>query len=182
MPEERLEFGPSVHGLFVDTFGSALTPEIRAALCAQGIDLSQPLSPAYPAARYVACVKVVARGLRPDLPEDEALKAMAARAVNGLTSNFLGRALLSAVRTLGLRRALLGAERAFRNSNNYTRIEATLLAPTSVELVFNTVMGIPSYVEGVLVAATELLGGRDPQVESTPLDGEKHRFVLHWKE
>lgn len=182
MSAERLEFGPSVRGLFIDTFGATLTVELKGAMRAQGLDLDRPLQPSYPAASYVACVRLMARALSPELTEDDALRVMGGRAVEGLSSNFLGRSLLSVVRAMGLRRTLLHTERAFRNSNNYTRVEAQVMSPTSVELTFNTVMGLPTYIEGVLLAAPKLLGGREPRVESTPLDGERHRFVLHWKE
>lgn len=182
MSAERLEFGPSVHGLFIDTFGAALTPELKVAMRAHGLDLDRPLRPSYPAASYVACVRLMARALSPELPEPDALRVMGGRAVEGLGSNFLGRSLLSVLRAMGLRRSLLHAERAFRNSNNYTRVEAQVLSPTAVELTFNTVQGMPTYVEGVLLAIAQVLGGREPRVESNPLDGERHRFVLHWKE
>lgn len=182
MSEERLEFGPSVHGLFIDTFGGALTPELRDALRAEGLDVDRPLKPSYPVAVYVRCVRLMARALSPELSEDDALRVMGGRAVEGLGSNFLGRSLLSVVRTMGLRRTLLHAERAFRNSNNYTRVTPRVLNPTAVELIFNTVVGIPTYVEGVLLAGATLLGGREPRVESAPLDGERHRFALHWQE
>jgi uncharacterized protein (TIGR02265 family) len=182
MSEERLEFGPSLRGLFIDALGPELTDAMKADLRAAGLNVDAPLLPAYPAATFAKCVRVVARGLKPDLSEDDALRSMGRRAVDGLSTNFIGRALLSVVRLLGIRRTLLRMERAFRNSNNYTRIETQQLTPTSMELTFNTVIGIPAYFEGVMSAVGEALGGSATQVESSPLDGERHRFVVHWKE
>ena len=182
MTEERVEFGASVHGLFIDTYGASLTPELKAAMRAEGIDFDQPLRSSYAAEPYVRCVRLLARALTPALAEDDALRELGAGAFNGLNSTFLGRSVLSVLKPLGLRRSLLHTERAFRNGNNYTRVEGQVLNPTAVELTFNTVMGIPTYVEGVLLAAATALGGREPRVESTPLDGERHRFALHWKE
>lgn len=178
--EQRLEFGPSLSGLFIDTLGKDLTPSIRAELKAAGLDLDRPLLPAYPAKVFESSLRVVARGLFPELSEDEALRRLGHRAVDGLNTNFLGRAVLLVAKTVGLRRVVLRIDRVFRNSNNYTRVETVERSPTSVEFVFNTVNGTPTYFEGVLCAAVALCGGREPRVEHQPLDGERHRFVLSW--
>ncbi|PZR16734.1 MAG: hypothetical protein DI536_06155 [Archangium gephyra] len=180
--EQRLEFGPAMSGLFIDTLGKALTPELRASLKTEGVDLDKPLLPAYPARVFERAVRVVARGLYADRSEDEGLRLLGRRAVEGLNTNFLGRAVLLAAKALGLRRVILRIDRTFRNSNNYMRVDARELSPTSAEFIFNTVNGMPTYFAGVLSAVVEVFGARDGQVTHEPLDGERHRFVLSWTE
>lgn len=182
MTEERLEFGPAISGLFIDTLGKEITPSIRAALKAEGVDLDKPLLPAYPAKTFEKSVRIVSRSLYASLPEDEALRLLGRRAVEGLNTNFLGRALVMVARTMGLRRTMLRVDRAFRNSNNYMRVEPRELSPTSTEFTFNTVNGTPTYFEGVFLAVIEMFGGRDARVQVEQLDGERHRFVLNWSE
>lgn len=182
MREQRLEFGPSVKGLLIDTLGKELPPTVIATLRSEGLDVEKPLLPAYPADVYVRCLKHVARGLWPELTEAEGLQRLGERAVLGLNSNFLGKALVTLMRTIGLRRAVLRIDRAFRNSNNYTRVEAKALSPTSVEFIFNTTGGMPTYFEGVFVAIVPVLGGREARVTHGPLDGERHRYELSWVE
>lgn len=180
MTEQRLEFGPSISGLLIDTLGSEVTPELKASLRAEGLDLDRPLLPAYPAALYVKCLRIVARALWPTETEDDALRHFGGHAVEGLNSNFLGRALVTLMRVIGLRRAVLRLDRAFRNSNNYTKVDVRELTLTSVEFIFNTVMGTPTYFEGVFLTMVPILGGREPRVEHGPLEGERHRYVLSW--
>ncbi|MGV3622260.1 MAG: DUF2378 family protein [Archangium sp.] len=180
--EQRLEFGPAMSGLFIDTLGKELTPAIRAQLKANGVDLDKPLLPAYPAAVFEKSARIVARGLYPDRSEDEALRMLGRRAVEGLNTNFLGRAVLLAAKAVGLRRVILRIDRTFRNSNNYMRVETRELSPTSAEFVFNTVNDMPTYFEGVLTAVVEVFGARDGQVQREVLDGERHCFVLSWSE
>lgn len=104
------------------------------------------------------------------------------RAVEGLNTNFLGRAVLLAAKAVGLRRVILRIDRTFRNSNNYMRVETRALSPTSAEFVFNTVNDMPTYFEGVLTAVVEVFGARDGQGQREVLDGECHRFVLSWSQ
>lgn len=180
--EQRLEFGPAMSGLFIDTLGKELTPQIRAALKLEGLDLDKPLLPAYPPRVFEKALRIVARGLYPQHSEEDGLKQLGRRAVEGLNTNFLGRAVVLAAKAVGLRRVILRVDRAFRNSNNYMRVEPRELSPTSAEFTFNTVNGTPSYFEGVFAAVVDLCGGREPRVQQEALDGERHRFVLSWSE
>lgn len=168
-------------GLFNDTLGKELTPQIRAALKAEGVDLDK-LLPAYPASAFEKSLRIVARGLYAESSEDDALRMLGRRAVEGLNTNFLGRAVLLAAKAVGLRRVILRVDRAFRNSNNYIRVEARELSPTSAEFTFNTVNGTPTYFAGVLEAVVDVFGAHHARVQVEPLDGERHRFVLSWTE
>ena len=182
MPEKRWEFGPSVHGLFVEVLGEDLGPWRRDRLRELGLDLDRPLLPAYPAEQYVACLRFVARELAPEVDEEEALRRLGRRAVLGLRRSMLGKPVISLFSMLGIRRTLRSLSPAYRTANNYIQVRVRELGPRCLEIEFSTVTGIPSFFEGTFLSGVEMLGGREVRVESRSEADERWTYRITWEE
>lgn len=183
MNSDRLEFDASVDGLFRGALGANEDLALAKALRDAGLDLSRKLPPAVPAHDFYRWMKIAASHRFPRMSEAEACAAVGELAVEkGLTSTLLGRALLQAIRVLGVRRSLLRIGRALRNGNNYIVANVVELGPLSIQIELEPVVAPPSYYEGVLRAGTMVLGARDVVVTTSAPVGEKVTYVVEWKE
>ncbi len=181
--QNRLEFEQSVDGLFYGAIDALSRPQLKERLRTAGLDLDGRLAPAYPAEQFYRWVKIAAAELHPELSEDEACNRIGRLAVEkGLESTVLGRALLVVLKMYGTRRSMQRITKSFRNGNNYIEVTVNELAPTRLELIFNTVMETPGYFHGVLEAGLVTLGAKEPRVERRPQDGESCTYLLEWRE
>ncbi len=156
MADDRLTFSPTVEALFLKGMGSQLTPALRERLAAAGLDLSRPLLPAYPAGRVAEWIELVLPEVYPGEPRPEALRRLGRRSVDAYTETAVGRALLSMLRLVGLRRVLQRMTSAMRTGGNYLETHCTVHGPADVELWINDVNGMPEYFEGMLVATAAM--------------------------
>lgn len=175
-------FDQTLEGLFSRGLEGRITPSLKLHLKEVGVDLDRRLLPAYPFETWCSCVRVAARELYADLPEEQAYHALGERMVDGYRSTMMGRALFSVLQLLGPRRVLARVQQSFRSGNNYTQVRIRDLAPTHLELWMNEAGPTRYLVQGALLAGMRGCGVQEPLVEVRGFDDEGVTFGVSWKE
>ncbi len=157
--DERLWFDQAIEGLWMKGLGDRVTPPLRAALKAEGIDLDKPLLPGYPAQTFARCVKLTAAALFPNDPPDEAQRRLGHFGLLGYQQTLLGRAVIQVLRLIGPRRSLERMQTNFRSAN-FIKTRFTPLGPQSAEVWFNHVDDIPAYVAGIIQQGGTFAGAK----------------------
>ena len=183
MSTDRVEFEQVADGLLKGALEAHLDAPLVEKLRAAGIDLNKKLPPAFPAADFHRWLLVIARHRFPNLSDDEAFREFGRLAVTrGMQSTFLGRAVLTALQLLGVRRSLKRLGPSFRNGNNYIEAKVAELGPMSMEIQLGPLVVLPSYYEGVLETGALLIGARTVQLTRLRTEGEHHTWRLDWTE
>jgi uncharacterized protein (TIGR02265 family) len=178
----HLEFQNTIEGALLRTVGADLTPDLKAKLRQQGLDLDKPLLPAYPAEDFHRWLRTVSAHLWPRTPEAEAVRALGRRTTSGLAETILGKAVKMSSMLLGPRRSLHRATRTFRTNNNYIEVNVVERSPQALELTFNEVHGLPTYYQGVLEGAISLMNAKNPRVTLLEQAAPGARYLVEWEE
>jgi uncharacterized protein (TIGR02265 family) len=177
---ERVVFEQTFEGLFVTGLRSKLTPDLRAALKADGLDLDQKLQPAYPFEVWTRCCLTAARHVHPSEPVEVGLRRLGEAVVAGFSNGFLGRALFGVVRVLGPVRALQRMRQNFRSGNNYSDATLTRLEGNKHEVWMNE-PGPTRYVcQGIIHAGLLEMGVTTATVEVAKYDDASVWFHVDW--
>jgi uncharacterized protein (TIGR02265 family) len=182
MADELLVYEQTVEGLFIRALGNRLTPECRARLSQAGLDVTRKLKPAYPFQSWMTFIRIAAEELYPGMPLAEATFKLGEAHLEGFRETMLGRAVISLLRVIGPKRALLRATQNFRAGNNYTESRVTELGPHQFELWMNEVGEFPEFTAGIIYAGVRLAGAQEPRVEPTSYDGHACTYRITWKE
>jgi uncharacterized protein (TIGR02265 family) len=176
----HLEFQNTIEGVLLRTLGPQLNTELREKLRKEGLDVDKPLLPAYPAADFHRWVRVAAAHVWPNVPETEAVRAFGRRTVDGLAETLLGKAFKISATLLGPRRSLHRITRTFRTNNNYIDVAVVELGPTSLDLTFNEVHGLPTYYQGVLEGGVSATGAKNHRVNLLGDAGRGAKYRVEW--
>lgn len=183
MQAERVEFEQVADGLLKGALEVHLDPQLTEKLRAAGLDLSKKFAPAYPAAQFYPWLIIAARHRFPKLSEEEACREVGRLAVIvGMKSTFLGRAALTAMQLLGVRRSLKRIGSSFKHGNNYIEAKVVELGLTSMEVQLGPLVGPASYYEGVLEEGPKQMGARSVQVTRVRTEGEHIAWRVDWTE
>ncbi|MBX5481218.1 MAG: DUF2378 family protein [Myxococcaceae bacterium] len=123
-------------------------------------------------------MKIAARQRFPELSEEEECREVG----RGLNSTLLGKAVLTAMQLLGVRRSLQRIGTTFRQGNNYIQATVKVLAPTSIEVELGPLVGPSAYFEGVLEEGPRQMGAKTMQVTRTRTTGEHITWRVDWTE
>lgn len=179
-PTERVIFEQTFEGLFITGLRGRLTPALKAALKAEGLDLDQKLKPAYPFDVWTRCCLTAARHVFPDESTEAGLRRLGESVVEGFSSGFLGRALFGVVRVLGPARALQRTRQNFRSGNNYSDATVTRLDGNKHEVWMNE-PGPTRYVcQGIILAGLREMGVSNPSVTVARFDDASVWFHIDW--
>jgi uncharacterized protein (TIGR02265 family) len=179
---QRLHFEQVVDGLWFRALKPRISPSLRAALKEKGLDLDKPLEPAYPAEKMHEWVALTAAQLYPTMGKDDALKQLGVDFFRGYTSTFIGAAMKTMMRVLGVRRSLERMERNFRTGNNFMQTRFTPVGTGEVSLWFNDVNGLPAYYAGMLEEGGRATGAADIKVTWTNAPEQGCTYQVRWKE
>lgn len=177
---EDVVFGNTVESLFLKGVGSRMTPRCYERVKEIGIDLQGKLKAYYPRQMYYACARAVANELFPLVSEDVAMFELGRAFMKGFEETMIGRAMLSAVRLMGPRRALRKMTQTFRSSNNYLTTELREIAPGHAELTLSETSGSPGYFHGVLYSGLVTAGAKNLTFERKDFDGKRCTFEIRW--
>lgn len=125
-------------------------------------------------------LRVLARKLKPGAPDDEGLELLGAAMLEGYADGFVGRSLFLVLKLMGPRRALLRMADNFKTADSVTEVVATARGDTHVEMVFNDIGNMPTYVRGLLSRAMTLLGLPTHSVTFEALPNGHTRFDAKW--
>jgi uncharacterized protein (TIGR02265 family) len=181
MPAEKLIFAQSVEALFVRALGPHLTREGRQRLKAVGLDLSEPLRPAYTLDAWRSFLRVAVQDVFPTLPAPEAWAELGARYLQGFRQTAVGRASLSLVTQLGPRRTLERVPYNVRAGNNFNEVRVEESTQDAATLWMKDVMADnPCFAGGFLAETLRSAGAGGVSVEPVAFDGTAATFRLTW--
>lgn len=151
-------FDHSVRGLFVHALGERLTPALRQQLAALGIDLEQPLLPAYPAELFRAAVELVGAALYPELPVPQVHFRMGAHALVGFQKVAVGESMFEYLKVITPERSLQRMERNLRAAMNFVELQVQQIAPTTWDLTLKDTAGMPEFFRALLEKGASAAG------------------------
>lgn len=160
---EKLIFAQTFEGLLRSVQGH-LTPPVVAGLQALGLDVTQPLRPAYPHTLFTEVVTYLAGQLHPGLEKQEAISLIARHFMDAYGETMVGRAMMAMIRLIGPRRALERVTRQFRTGNNFSETRLLAKGPADYELWVNDVR-MPGWYVGIVSRGLELAGAKNVKVE-----------------
>src|SRR5512145_3020631 len=109
----RLIFSSSFEGMFLRALRDRLTPELKAKLRDEGVDLDKKLAPGYPLDVWMRCVDHAAQALYPSLKFGDAHWKLGEDFVRGYAETTIGHAMFAVLKLLGPMRAVARLERSF---------------------------------------------------------------------
>jgi uncharacterized protein (TIGR02265 family) len=182
MADELLVFEQTIEAVFVRALHGRLPPNCKARLRQAGLDLDQKLRPAYPFNSWMTFLRITAEELYPGEPLDKGAFKIGEACIDGFRETMLGRAVLSLLRVLGPRRALMRATQNFRAGNNYTESRLKELGPRQFELWMNEVGSLPTFTAGIIYAGLRTAGAENIRVDLTDYDGHGCTYCINWSE
>ncbi|WP_163996102.1 DUF2378 family protein [Pyxidicoccus caerfyrddinensis] len=182
MADELLIFEQTIEALFLRALSGRLTPECKARLRQAGLDVDQKLRPAYPFDSWMSFLRITAEELFPGEPLEQGTWKLGEAYIEGFRETMLGRAVLSLLRVLGPRRALMRATQNFRAGNNYTESKLKELGPAQFELWMNEVGPYPSFTAGIIHAGLRVAGAQAIFIETSGYDGHACTYRINWSE
>jgi len=181
MSDQPVVFAQTFEGMFLRGLGAELSPALRSRLWELGLDLNQPLAPAYPVQLWVAGLKLAAEHVYPSLPLETAHRQLGERFVTGFTETLVGGAMMALLKVVGFKRALGRMERNFRSGNNFMRTRFVDHGPRDVEVVIESPYEIPAFTEGIFLAGARALRVQGARVVSQP-NPEGCSFRITWSD
>jgi uncharacterized protein (TIGR02265 family) len=182
MPNEKLVFAQSVEALFVRSLGPHLTSEARRLLRGVGLDLSEPLRPAYPLEQWRTFLRAVAPDVFPKASPDAAYFGLGERYVQGYRQSAVGRASMALIAHLGPRGTLERVSHGARAGNNFNEARVKELGNREATLWMKDVTADnPFFACGFLAETLRGSGVVDIHVEPVAFDGTAATFRLTWE-
>lgn len=183
MPDQpQVVFAHTLKALLSQVFErrGLLTPAVRAELAALGVDPEKPRD--LPIDRWWQVVALAARHLAPGEPDSKAFFELGCEGTRGFAASVIGKAMLVLLRATGLRSAMLRLADHYRTVDTVAQITTAALSPKAVEVTFRYDHGLPypTYTQGVLHTALELLGAENPRVLYEVRDDQTVVYTASW--
>jgi uncharacterized protein (TIGR02265 family) len=181
LTNEKLLFAQSVDALFVRALGPHLTREGRRRLKELGLDLNEPLRPAYPLEQWKAFLRVAASDVFPAASPREAWFHLGERYLQGYRQTAQGRASMALVTRLGPRPTLERVPHNVRAGNNFNEVRVEELGTRAATLWMKDVAADnPFFACGFLSETLRSAGAGDVLVDPVAFDGTAATFRLSW--
>ncbi len=178
---EKRVFAQSVDALFVRALGPHLTREGRRRLKDVGLDLGEPLRPAYPLELWKAFLRVAVSDVFPAAPPQEAWCGLGERYLQGYRQTAQGRASMALVTRLGPRHTLERVPHNVRAGNNFNEVRVEELGTHAATLWMKDVAADnPFFACGFLAETLRAAGAGDISVQPVAFDGTAATFRLTW--
>lgn len=176
--DERLVFPAQIEGL-LRGLEPDVTPSLKRALKAAGLDVDVPFPPAWPAVKLGTWLDVMANEVYGEFSRDEAYRRIGRRFMDGWQRTLLGAAATKVLRLMGMRRGLERLTRSFRTGDNFSET-AVEFPDDRVCLVSVKSQQMPHYIAGILDGGLALMGVRG-KVSVEPNVGDTMRFRVEWE-
>lgn len=181
MPNEKLVFAQSVEALFVRSLGPRIMREERLRLREAGLDLSEPLRPAYLLEQWKTFLRVAASAVFPTNSTEAAHFALGEHHVQGYRQTAVGRASMSLISQMGPRGTLERISHNFRAGNNFNQARVEELKDRSATLWLKDVAADnPFFSAGFLTETLRGAGALDIRVEPIAFEDSSATFRLAW--
>ena len=129
-----------------------------------GIPMRGKVQATYPRAVWLKVAVYAGQLLSPTLAPEAQRVALGRRFVRGYIETLVGKALATALRVLGPKRALMRLERSFRTGNNYSRAQFRE-GPDGIEIDIIDAQ-YPEWYEGMMLESLEVTGAKDISIKA----------------
>jgi uncharacterized protein (TIGR02265 family) len=121
--EQRLVFEQPVEGMYLKGHPELLTPQVKDAIRAVGIDLDQKLKPFYPSEMVNEATRVFRKLAYAREPDDaKAYTRMGERIVDGYFNTVLGKAMVGVLKLFGARRIVGRLPQTMKAGTNFQEV------------------------------------------------------------
>lgn len=179
MDERPVVFSQTFEGLFLQGLKGRVTPALKDRLRELGLELDRPLAPAYPVEVWNGALAAAAAEVFPALSSLDAHEALGVAFLTGYAHTLMGRAMMALLRVLGPKRALERMERNFRSGNNYVKTRFVDHGGEDVEVLFDVMYEVPTFMKGVILHGARELGARDVRIDVSDTDRPRS-YRVRW--
>jgi uncharacterized protein (TIGR02265 family) len=175
--KQRLIFASSVEALLKAAQG-AIKPDTERKLGELRMWLHKPVDPAYPADNWAAAVRVIAADLFPQESFEEQHRMLGGKTVRQFADTFMGKAMFSAAKVLGVKRSLQRMTNNLRTGANFIETRFTPIDDRTYELWISDVSGVPGFYAGLIEAGADYMPGWTDEMRIKERDGEACTYTL----
>jgi uncharacterized protein (TIGR02265 family) len=175
--KQKLIFGSVVESLLKTAEGNVKADTERR-LAELRMFFRKPVDPAYPAEHWALAVKLIGADLYPaDLYEEQHRK-LGAKTVRQFADTFVGKAMFTAAKVMGVGRSLSRMTNNLRTGANFIETKLTNIDERSYELWVSDVSGVPGFYIGLIEVGADYLPGWTDQMRIKSLDGDACTYTL----
>jgi uncharacterized protein (TIGR02265 family) len=180
--EQRLIFEQSIEGMYLKGHPELLTPQVKEALRAVGIDLDQKLKPAYPMELVNEATRVFRKLAYAREPDDaKAFQRIGERTVDGYFNTVFGKPLVAVLRLAGTKRIVGRLPQAMKSGSNFQVITLEWKGETDALLTLAETEPNPNINVGVIRRAfTHWFAAPSMKVEIAEHARPKATYRLSW--
>jgi uncharacterized protein (TIGR02265 family) len=180
--EQRLVFEQSVEGMYLKGHPDLLSPQVKEALRAVGIDLDQKLKPYYPSELVNEASRVFRKLAYAREPDDaKAYTRMGERIVDGYFNTVLGKAMVSVLKLFGAKRIVGRLPMTMKSGTNFQDVTLEWKSETEAWLTLADTEPDPNINVGVIRRAfTHWFAVPSMKVEIVEHARPKATYRLTW--
>lgn len=175
---EKLVFSSTADGL-IRALGPDLTPALKAKLRDAGLDVDAKFPPAWPFEKMTSWLRLIAAEVFPGVPEDEALRRVGRRFIEGWSGTLLGSATAQLLKVMGPRRSVERIGRAFRTSDNFTEVDFESLSANTANVIIKHQV-LHTYALGILEAGVAMVA-KGGHVTLQKVEGDVATYFVEWQ-
>lgn len=173
-------FEQAVDGLLLKALRGRISSRLKERLQRIGVELDQPLAPAYPRATWEQILIVSREEVFPERREADGMRELGRLVANGFAQTLIGKAMSGFVKVVGPMRMMSRMTRNLRAAANYNDTRMTERGPNACEVWINESRIHPEYCAGLLEAALVYAGAKEPKVEVLQRDELGTTYTIHW--
>ena len=177
---EKLVWGHTVEGL-VRCGKPRATSKWVERLRSAGLDIEKPVAAVYTRDQWSSFLKISAEELF-EGPMELRLEELGNSFIDEYAKTFLGSAVATVIRVIGMKRAIERMTKSLRSGNNYSETKATFTGPRRAEFWLNDCLGMPTYICGALAAILRRTGTESVRVTTMSMTGVEVILEITWGE
>jgi uncharacterized protein (TIGR02265 family) len=181
-PEQKLVFEQSVEGMYLKGHPELLTPQVKAAIRAIGIDLDQKLKPVYPSELVNEATRTFRKlAYAGEADDAKAYARMGERIVDGYFGTVFGKAMVGVLKLFGPKRIVGRLPQTMRSGTNFQTVTLEWKGEAEAHLTLGDTEPDPNINVGVIRRAfTHWFGVKTFQVSIVAHERPKATFKLTW--
>lgn len=178
--EDKLVWGHTVEGL-VRCCKPRSTPRWLERIRGAGLDPEKQVAAVYTRDQWRSFLEISAEELF-EGPMEVRLENLGNSFIDEYAKTFLGSAVATVIRVIGMKRAIERMTKSLRSGNNYSETKATFTGPRRAEFWLNDCLGMPTYICGALAAILRRTGTESVRVVTLSMTGVEVVLEITWDE
>ncbi|MBK7857341.1 MAG: DUF2378 family protein [Archangiaceae bacterium] len=138
----------------------------------------KPVEPAYPAENWAQAVRLIAADLFPGESAEDQHKKLGGKTVRQFADTFMGKAMFSAAKVMGVKRSLQRMTNNLRTGANFIETRLTTLDDNNHELWISDVSEVPGFYAGLIEAGADYISGWTDEMKIKARDGVACTYTL----